>query len=454
MKSTLVSYTYSVLLSFIVCAASFAAAKEKNNQHLFFVNEKMKVKGKALFKNNVVMNKNMRVHGKSRFYNTAEFKGGIAIEGELSIEDTIIGCDVTVGCNINMHNSTDAAHGNIIKDGKKFIHNTGTNNTFVGVDAGNFTVSGTGNNVGLGASALMVNLTGQENVAVGAFALANNTIGSGNIAVGFSALNANTTSMHNVAIGTQALQANTSGSDNIAIGATALHTNVVGQSNIAIGASALENNTAGSDNVAIGSNALSQLSNGTNNTAVGFNAGSATVNSNDSNNIFIGAHAGSNITGSNSNIMIDNIGGANDTSTTRIGTTQTKCFIAGIRGITTTVANAIPVLIDSAGQLGTISSSERFKHSIQYIVDESAAILKLNPVSFIYNSDELHTRQFGLIAEDVEKVFPKLVIKDPEGAPFTVRYEVLPVLLLNEVKKLVSELAVLTERVKLLEDNR
>jgi hypothetical protein len=109
------------------------------------------------------------------------------------------------------------------------------------------------------------------------------------------------------------------------------------------------------------------------------------------------------------------------------------------------------VLIDSAGQLGTVSSSERFKHSIQQMVDESAAILRLNPVSFVYKADESQTRQFGLIAEEVDAIFPRLVIRDKDGAPFTVRYEVLPVLLLNEMKKLVDKVATMDEALAIVQ---
>jgi Chaperone of endosialidase len=158
--------------------------------------------------------------------------------------------------------------------------------------------------------------------------------------------------------------------------------------------------------------------------------------------------------GSN-NIDIGNGGVAAESSTIRIGFVQTRTFIAGIRGRTTGVANAVPVLIDSNGQLGTASSSRRFKNEIKPMDKTSEAILGLKPVTFHYKSDNSNTPQFGLIAEDVAKVNPDLVVRDENGEIYTVRYEAVNAMLLNEflkehqkVQRLEAALAAVNERLK------
>jgi hypothetical protein len=118
-----------------------------------------------------------------------------------------------------------------------------------------------------------------------------------------------------------------------------------------------------------------------------------------------------------------------------MGTSQTRAFIAGIRGATTGNADAVAVLIDSAGQLGTISSSIRVKHDVEDMGNASDSLLDLRPVTFIYNGDASETIQYGLIAEEVAKVFPSIVVSDEDGQPETVQYHVLSILLLNELKK-------------------
>ena len=133
-------------------------------------------------------------------------------------------------------------------------------------------------------------------------------------------------------------------------------------------------------------------------------------------------------------------------NTIRIGASQTDCYIAGINGVTI-VAGAVPVVIGSTGQLGTVSSSRRFKHDISSMDDDSANILKLDPVTFVYNSDDFNTKQYGLIAEEVNEVFPDIVVRDENGNPYTVQYHVLPVLLLNEMKT--QQLSLETQQVSL-----
>jgi hypothetical protein len=151
----------------------------------------------------------------------------------------------------------------------------------------------------------------------------------------------------------------------------------------------------------------------------------------------LGYQAGLNLTTGNNNIDIGNVGLAAEASTIRIGTAanQTRAFIAGIRGKTTANANAVPVVIDSAGQLGTVSSSGRFKKEIKPMDQSSEAILALKPVTFHYKSDSTGTPQFGLIAEEVAKVNPDLVVRDENGEIYTVRYEAVNAMLLNEFLK-------------------
>src|SRR5204863_634737 len=145
--------------------------------------------------------------------------------------------------------------------------------------------------------------------------------------------------------------------------------------------------------------------------------------------------AGLNLTTGSNNIDIGNNGVAAEASTTRIGTSQTKTFIAGIRSVTTVNANAVPVVIDSAGQLGTVSSSRRFKNEIKPMDHTSEAILALKPVRFHYKSDSTGTPQFGLIAEEVAKVNADLVVRDDDGEIYTVRYDAVNAMLLNEFLK-------------------
>jgi trimeric autotransporter adhesin len=156
-----------------------------------------------------------------------------------------------------------------------------------------------------------------------------------------------------------------------------------------------------------------------------------------SGNIAIGAGAGGNLTAGDGNIYIGDVGAGGDSNTTRIGLAKTtqRAFILGIRGVTTGNADALPVLIDSAGQLGTLGSSRRFKKEIKPMDKASEAILALKPVTFQYNSDDRNTPQFGLIAEEVAKVNQDLVVRDKNGEIYTVRYDQVNAMLLNEFLK-------------------
>jgi trimeric autotransporter adhesin len=337
-----------------------------------------------------------------------------------------------------------------------FSNTSGASNTALGNSA--LYKNTTGNsNTAMGASALHENTSGSFNIAVGQAALANNTA-DGNTAVGFQALLSNIAGTENTAIGVQALFSNTdelglSGDGNTAIGAYALSSNVtqccntaigaralansVGPVNTAIGAFALGSNTSGGGNTATGINALTSNTTGAHNTAIGANALANNTGVNGSSNTALGFLAGESLTTGNNNIDIGSnvLGVAGESNTTRIGIGQTRTFIAGIRGRTTANANAVPVLIDSAGQLGTASSSRRFKNDIKSMDKVSEAILALKPVTFHYKSDDTGTPQFGLIAEEVAAVNPDLVVRDENGEIYTVRYDAVNAMLLNEFLK-------------------
>ena len=272
-----------------------------------------------------------------------------------------------------------------------------------------------------------------QSTALGEDALRNT--GVANTAIGFEALFSNTSGTYNTGVGAFALQFNTSGFENTAIGYGALPYNTSGQYNTASGRSALYANTTGSNNTANGYLALYYNTTGAFNTAIGrYALGRNTVGSN---NIAIGAEAGANLNRGSNNIDIGNLGVPRESNVIRIGTVgnQTNTFIAGISGVT--VAGGVAVVIDANGQLGTSTSSARFKDDIQPMDKASEAILALKPVTFRYKKelDPAGIPQFGLVAEQVEKVNPDLVARDADGKPYTVRYEAVNAMLLNEFLK-------------------
>jgi len=291
-----------------------------------------------------------------------------------------------------------------------------------------------GGNSAMGYDAMASNDTGNFNTANGFEALFSNTASSLNTAVGFDALAGHTTGDNNTAVGALALQFDMEGNSNTAIGAFTLRNNTIGVNNTAVGFNALDSNTEGLANTAHGGGALFSNTSGGFNTAVGVQA--LSNNTEGGANIALGANAGGNLTTGNNNIDIGNNGVAGESSTIRIGSQfQTKTFIAGIRGATTGINDAINVVIDSNGQLGTMSSSRRFKHEIKPMDNASEAIHALKPVTFHYKSDASGTPQFGLIAEEVAEVNPDLVVRDKNGEIYTVRYDQVNAMLLNEFLK-------------------
>ena len=289
-------------------------------------------------------------------------------------------------------------------------------------------------NLGTGAGNPGVS-TGNRDTALGEQALASNTTGSDNTAVGAEALFSNTSGATNTGVGSFALWANTNGLVNTAVGSGALSSNTSGNGSSAFGASAMSSNTTGGNNTAVGIQALFGVTTGSNNTAVGANA---LGNTTGSSNIALGRSAGFNITSGSNNIDIGNTAPGNESNTIRIGnsTNHTKAFLAGVNGVT--VSSGTAVYIDSNGQLGTITSSVRFKEDVESMGDASEALMKLRPVTFHYKApydDGSHLLQYGLIAEEVAKVFPDLVQYDQQGKPFTVRYHEINTMLLNELQK-------------------
>jgi hypothetical protein len=273
-----------------------------------------------------------------------------------------------------------------------------------------------------GFNALYNNTTGGGNTASGYGALSGNTTGSSNTASGYGALSDNTTGNFNTASGVDALTSNTTGNGNTASGVDVLFSNTTGNSNTASGDHAFYNNTTGNNNTANGDYALYNSTTGKSNIGLGYNAGNNIVTG--SNNIEIWANPSNGI-----------IPFGDESNTIRIGFlgTQKETFIAGISG--TPVVGA-DVTVDGNGQLGVLPSSARYKRDIHDMGGASAGLMKLRPVTFRYKSDPSGTLQYGLVAEEVARVYPELVVRGPDGKVQSVRYLELTALLLNELQKL------------------
>jgi Chaperone of endosialidase len=242
------------------------------------------------------------------------------------------------------------------------------------------------------------------------------------------------TGANNTAVGFNALQSNTTGPSNTAVGSAALVSNTTGDANTVIGNAALSNNTTGGSNVATGYNALAMNTTGIGNVAVG---NFALWNNTGNSNIALGGLAGFNLTSGQNNIDIGNLGVAGESNTIRIGLEGplTKTFIAGIRETPLANGAAVGVGITADGQLGVRTSSARFKEAIKPMDKASEAIFSLQPVTFRYKKDPTALPQFGLVAEEVAKVNSDLVVRDEQGKPFTVRYDEINAMLLNEFLK-------------------
>ena len=291
-----------------------------------------------------------------------------------------------------------------------------------------------------GTKALQSLTTGSANTAVGWFSLFSNTDGSFNTAIGAGTLLANTgdqntaytgaaalfsnsTGSFNTANGSLALFSNTMGANNTATGDSALYFNTIGLNNTANGEQTLYRNTTGNDNTAIGAGALSSNTIGGNNTAIG--TGALASNTTGTQNTVLGAGAGFDVTTANNVICIGAQG----------NNVSDSCYIGNIFNATS--SGGIAVFINSNGRLGTTTSSRRFKDDIKLMDQASEALFKLKPVTFRYKKeiDPARTSQFGLVAEEVEKVNPDLIVRDKEGKPYSVRYDQVNAMLLNEFLK-------------------
>ncbi len=294
-------------------------------------------------------------------------------------------------------------------------------NTAVGFDALRDTTTGNVNTA-VGARALRNNTSGFSNTAVGERAARSSTTSSYNTAVGRAALYSNQTGTHNTAVGYRALVASTA-SPNTAVGSLALTDNTTGSLNTAVGRGAMRRTTTGSSNTAIGNAAMYSLTTGTSNVAIGESAGFCWTSS--TSNITIGASV--TCSGADNGVIrIGNLG-------------HSSAFIGGIHGAT--VSGGAQVFVNSSNQLGTSTSSARFKRDIDDLEGVSDRLLALRPVSFRYKDEIVEPEdgdnplEYGLIAEEVAEVFPELVIYDREGEPYTVRYHLLAPLLLAEVQR-------------------
>lgn len=318
--------------------------------------------------------------------------------------------------NVLMTNST-LTTGNVLKNNQLYISNFGTNNTFMGTNAGNLTLTGT-DNTGLGFNSLANITTGISNTAVGSLALNLNTTGFANTAIGTLALTNNIIGAQNTAVGHLALTALNGiipgeSASNTAFGQGALLSCTIGYENTASGQASMSNVTTGYRNTAHGCKSLDQITTGNSNIAIGHNASNSHTAA-DSNNIDIG-----------------NVGVNGESNIIRIGNnTHLKNFQGGISGVGVVGVN---VVVDGAGQLGIVSSSIRYKENIQEI---NSSILDLHPVTFNYKTDTSHRTQYGLIAEEVDQVIPDLVIRGSDGQIETVNYHFLHVLLLKEIQRL------------------
>jgi len=358
---------------------------------------------------------------------------------------------------VMLPSTVNAATGVVDLGGNRFLHAFGSNNTFLGTNAGNFTTIGTGRATGIGTYALTNNTSGGDNTAVGSFALFNNTTGNSNTATGSGALY-NNNGGNNTAMGTNALHTNTGGGNNTATGNTAMVFNTTGNSNTATGASALVSNTTGSDNTAVGTIALDNNTTGNSNTAVGSFAGFA--NTTGSLNTFIGYNAGPLMMGSGGTAQLSNATaiGANaqvsasnalvlgdGTVNVGIGVTApvNKLDVAGDIRIGTDSRGCV---MDRSGTViaGTCSSDARLKQNVQPFDPVLEQLIRLEPVHFDWKAEdypELHlgtSRSFGLIAQEVEKVLPELVTTDERGFQ-AVKYSELPLMLLQALRELKAE---------------
>lgn len=239
--------------------------------------------------------------------------------------------------------------------------------------------------------------------------------------------------INNTFLGVGSGNANITGGDSQFIGRSTGASITSGNADVFVGGSAGAATTTGNGDVYVGWASGASSPTGFFNTFVGAQTGF--YNTTGSNDLYLGFNAGiSNTSGSN-NIYLGSGGVDGESYTLRIGGGQQAAYISGVYGVTS--ASGVPVYINSNGQLGTMTSSRIYKQDIRDMGDITSALMKLRPVTFYYKAeyDKGHSRQYGLIAEEVAKVYPDLVAYNPDGTPYTVRYQYLSSMLLNEFQK-------------------
>src|SRR5262245_39465784 len=365
-------------------------------------------------------------------YNTAVGAG--ALDLNMADNNTAVGVAALLLNTTGINNTAlgtaalefnDSGEGNTATGAFALFSNTeGQFNTANGEFALYFNTTGE-RNTAIGDSALYQNTEGDRNTAVGNTVLLNNTIGSDNTAIGFNALFFNN-APGNTAVGSGALASNTSGQANTAVGLDALRSNVNGGFNTATGYQTMVDNVAGGHNTAYGYNTLRMNTSGGDNTAIGETA--LFHNTTGGQNVALGEAAGLNQTTGSGNVYIG-------LGMVGVEGESNACYIASIFGQTS--ASGMPVLVNSNNKLGTAPSSKRFKKDIKPMDKASEALFALEPVTFHYQNeiDPVQTSQFGLVAEDVEQVNPDLVVRDKEGKTYSVRYDQVNAMLLNEFLK-------------------
>jgi trimeric autotransporter adhesin len=386
-------------------------------------------------------------------------------------------------------NSTTGAYNTFVGGETGLANTTGTYNTYLGFSAGANDTSGQGNTF-LGDFAGQNNTTGSSDIYIGSPGLNNENaairigsnqqatyiagiygvttasgvpvyidstghLGTGgntngypiggktifnanpaieNISIGDGAGNASATGGSNQIIGDQSGASLTTGNADVFMGSSAGNATTTGNGDVYVGFTSGANSTTGAYNTFVGGETGLANTTGTYNTYLGFSAGANDTSG--QGNTFLGDFAGLNNTTGSSDIYIGNPGLDNENTAIRIGSNQQATYIAGIYGVTS--ASGVPVYINSNGQLGTQTSSRRYKEEIREMGDATASLMKLRPVTFYYKHEYDNgprTMQYGLIAEEVAKVFPELVAYNPDGSPYTVRYQFLSSMLLNEVQK-------------------
>jgi len=356
----------------------------------------------------------------------------------------------------------------------------GANNTSLGF-ASSSSLTTSENNSSLGSNSLQLLESGACNLAAGQGAGAAILSGANNIFLGQgSGTGYVAAESGNIVIGNspclvgetgiiRITHANASNTDNIFIGhlsGNSAYTLATATSNVAVGGGTFNSLTIGNGNSAVGNNAGAALQDGVNNALCGAQAGDTLISGSQNtmigylagsgcttgdNNVYLGQSAGATVgtTGSN-NIMISDPGVAGDNFTLRVGLGSQplqKSFIGGIRDIATEEEGAIPVLIAPDGQLGTTSSSIRYKENIEDMGDSSSIIMELRPVTFNFKKHP-DVPAWGLIAEEVAEIFPQLAVYNKDGSVETVKYHEIAVLLLNELQKMSKRLAVLEKKLK------